>query len=75
MKGYVDIAELPEDDRIALIARTAAAGNVVGVALEDDDAKIARYESKLRADGARIIDRKPGLVAGTILLRVGPKES
>lgn len=74
MKGYADLADLPEDQRIALIARAAAAGNIVGVFV-DDDAAADRYIAKLTKYGVRIIDRKPGVVANTVMFRVGPKES
>lgn len=75
MKAYADLGDLPEDERIALIAATAARGNVVGVVVEDDPLKVDRYVKKLMAYPVRIIDRKVGPVKNTILVRVGPKES
>jgi hypothetical protein len=75
VKGYADLADLPEDDRITSIGKTAAAGNVVGVVV-DDDAKADRYIKKLsrRFPNVRVIDRGAGPVAGTVLVRVGPAE-
>lgn len=72
MKAYADLADLPEDDRIAIIAAAAAEGNVVGFMVEDN-AKADRYIEKLKAYPlVRFIDRGPGLV-GTVLVRVGPR--
>lgn len=76
MKGYADLADLPEDKRIEIIAATAARGEVVGFVV-DDEPKADRYIMKLmkRFPACRIIDRRPGPVAGTVLVRVGPVES
>jgi hypothetical protein len=74
MKAYADLGDLPEDDRIAVIAKTAAHGHVVGFVVEDD-AKADRYITKLARYQVRIIDRGAGPVRGTVLVRVGPKES
>ncbi len=74
MKGYADLADLPEDERIRLIAKTAEI-SVVGFFVDDDGEKADRYIRKLAAYPVRVIDQKPGLVAGTIMVRVGPKES
>lgn len=73
MTGYADIANLPESRRIALIAATAAQC-IVGFIVEDD-AKADRYVALLGAYPVRVIDRRPGPVAGTVMVRVGPKES
>lgn len=74
MKAYADLADLPEDERIKIIADTAASGSIVGFFV-DDEQKADRYIKKLAKYPVRIIDRKPGLVANTIMIRVGPKES
>ncbi len=75
MTAFADLADMPEDDRIAIIARVAAAGKIVGF-IVDDDTKADRYIQKLAAFPVRIIDRAPSaLVKGTVLVRVGPKES
>ncbi|KKK43186.1 hypothetical protein LCGC14_3168790, partial [marine sediment metagenome] len=36
MKGYSDLSNLPEDQRIKIIGEVVEAGNIIGVALEDD---------------------------------------
>lgn len=73
MKAYADLADLPEDERIAIIAETAQT-QIVGFFV-DDDAKADRYIRKL-GDRVRVLERKPNvLVNGTVFVRVGPKES
>jgi hypothetical protein len=72
--AYSDLADMPEDDRIRLMAGVVEAGKVIGFVVEDDE-KADRYIKKLRAYAVRIIDRKPGPIKGSILVRVGPKES
>lgn len=75
MKAYADLADLPEDARIAVIADTAAHGHIVGFVVEDDE-KANRYIEQLIADRrVRIVGRGPGPVSNTILVRVGPAES
>lgn len=76
MKAYADLADLPENERIAIIGQTAASGQVVGFFV-DDDAKADRYLKKLLAGySVRLIDRKKdAVVKGTVMVRVGPKES
>lgn len=75
MKAYADLADLPEDERIRIAAETAARGHVVGVVVDDEPGKPERYIQKLAAYPVRIIDRRAGPVANTILIRIGPKES
>jgi hypothetical protein len=73
MKAFADIADLPEDERIRIIAETAA-HSIVGFFV-DDDAKADRYIKKL-GDRVRVIERKSDvLVNGTVFVKVGPKES
>lgn len=74
MTAYADLYNLPEDERIKSIAATAACGHIVGFVVEDHE-KADRYVEKLKAYPVRIIDRHPGPVKNTILVRVGPKES
>ena len=73
-KGFADLADLPEDERIRLIAGTAAHGHVIAFIVEDDQ-KADRYIAKLAKYPVRVIDRSAGPVKGTIAVRVGPKES
>jgi hypothetical protein len=73
-QGFADLADLPEDERIRLIAGTAEQGHIVGFVV-DDEPKADRYIKKLAVYPVRFIDRSPGPVKGTVLVRVGPKES
>ncbi len=73
MKAFADIADLPEDERIAIIAE-ASRTKIVGFFV-DDDAKADRYIQKL-GDRVRVIERKSNvLVNGTVFVKVGPRES
>lgn len=73
MKAYADLADLPENDRITVLGECAEAGNTVGAVVEDE-VKAARYERKLlKRFKVRIIDRGPGPVPGTVLIRIGPR--
>jgi hypothetical protein len=74
LRAYADLGDLPEDERIKVIAATAAAGEIVGFVV-DDNPKADRYIKKLGAYPVRVIDRMAGPVKNTILVRVGPKES
>lgn len=71
---YADLHNKTENQRIRVIGEAAKAGNIVGIALEDDEVKIARYIKKLlrRFPTVRLIDRSKGLTPDTVLLRVGP---
>ena len=74
MKGYSDLYDLPEDERIKIIGKAAQAGKIVGIALEDDAEKIARYIGKLTKwfPKVRHVSTDPGLVPGTVIVCVGP---
>ena len=73
MKAFADIADLPEDDCIAIIAE-ASRTQIVGFFV-DDDAKADRYIRKL-GERVRVIERKSNvLVNGTVFVKVGPRES
>jgi hypothetical protein len=74
LKAFADLADLPEDDRIRIIAEAVEAGQVVGFFV-DDDPKADRYIRKLGAR-VRVIERKANvLVKGTVFVKVGPRES
>lgn len=78
MEAYADLADLPEDERIRIIAEVAAAGKIVGFVVDDDanePGKADRYIEKLKAYPVRFIDRKPGPVKGATIVRIGPKEN
>jgi hypothetical protein len=74
--GYADLADRPEDERIAIIGKYVTVHRMtVGVALDNDEAKIERYIAKLleRFPDVEIVSRTP-LLAHTVLVRVGPKK-
>lgn len=73
MKAYADLADLPEDDRIAIIGRTAESGQTVGFFVDDDE-KADRYIKKLLASfKVRVQERKKdALVKNTVFVRIGP---
>lgn len=73
MKGYADLADLPEDERIQIAADTAKAGHIVAVCVDDEDEKVARYIRKLIALGVRVIDHTKGPVKNVVTIRIGPK--
>lgn len=76
LKGFADLADLPEDDRIGIIGRMVMdKGITAAVVVDADPGKAERYEEKLtsRFPGVRVIERVPGPVANTITLKVGPK--
>lgn len=76
MKAFADLADLPEDERITVAANTAIRGHcIVGVAVDDEPEKVARYVRKLQAHGVRVIDQTKGPVKNVVLIRIGPKES
>ena len=69
---FMDIANLTEDQRCHLIGHQAADGKVVGFVVEDSD-KADRYLAKIKAEFPQVIEleRVPGPVPNTILVRVG----
>ena len=71
MKGFADIADLSEDDRITAIGNRAMTGEVVGFITDDEPGKAERYIRKLakRFPKVVILDQKPGPVARTTLVR------
>ncbi len=75
MKGYADLASLPEDDRIAVIRETVAQGISVGIFVDDDE-KADRYIEKLGAAVAVLDRRKPGSVLNVrnaVFIKFGPR--
>jgi hypothetical protein len=74
VKGFADLGDLPEEARIQVVVKACRAGNICGV-IVDTQEKADRYAVMFRAFGVRVIDTKPGPLQGSVLLRVGPKES
>jgi hypothetical protein len=73
VKSFADLSGDPEDTRIAVVGH-AAEDAIIGFIVEDD-AKADRYLEKLIArHRVRLVDRRPGPL-GTILVRIGPRES
>lgn len=71
IRAFSDLADLPEDERIDIIA-AAALDNIVGF-IVDDETKADRYIEMLKKyPNITIFDKKPGPIKGTILVRVGP---
>ncbi len=75
MKAFSDLADLPEDERIRIAAETAVStGAIVGIVTDDEPGKPERYIKKLEGYPLiRVIDRGPGPVKNTVLIRIGPK--
>ncbi|HEX5461859.1 MAG TPA: hypothetical protein VFX20_17985 [Steroidobacteraceae bacterium] len=75
---WADLAGKDEDRRIQIIGETAAAGRIVGVCLEKDQAeKIARYVRKITERYPTVVElsRVDGPVENVITLRFGPRPS
>ena len=69
---YADLADLPEDERIAVIGKQAEGGAKVSFIVEDD-AKADRYLSKLLTQFKVVVtERGAGPVQGTVYVKVGP---
>lgn len=72
-KGFADLADLPEDERIKVIAHHVCAhGLTVAVCVDDEPGKPERYTKKLEAAGCRVVEQFRGPVPNVITLRVGP---
>ena len=76
MAQYADLADLPEDERIAIIGRTAESGKRVAFVVEDD-AKANRYMTKLAARFQVSVDKKlEGPIKGkTVTIIVTKREN
>jgi len=75
MKGYADLNDLSEDERIDVIGRHART-QIVGAGVESDDlAKQARYIEKVttRFPDVRHIATRPGPHPSITMLQFGPK--
>lgn len=74
MEGYADLADLPEDQRIAIIGRVVTEQLKTVGFFVDDDEKADRYIEKLTTSfKVRVLERKRDvLVKNTVFVRVGP---
>ena len=81
LKGFADIGDLDEDDRIDIIGNyimdapksSADKPIIVAVVLEDDPEKVKRYIKKLKDKfpKVRVIKKSKGPVSGTMILVLG----
>ena len=71
---YSDLHHVGEDERIRIIGEAVLAGNITGVAVDDEPEKIARYKRKLaeRYPTIRLFDQHKGPTRGAVILRYGP---
>lgn len=72
LKGYADLADLPEDERIKIACEAALTGEVVGVVVDKEQDKIDRYIRKIlkHSKALKISKRGDGPVKGTYLIVV-----
>lgn len=71
--GYTDLADLPEDERIRVIAHHVQShGLTVGVFLDHEPGKAERYTKKLEKLGCRVLQQVQGPVANVVTLKVAP---
>jgi hypothetical protein len=73
MKAFADLADLPENDRIAIIGKTAESGQIVGFFV-DDEPKADRYIAKLlKRFKVKVIERgRWSPVKNAVLVKIGP---
>lgn len=71
-RGYADLGDLPEDERIKIFCEDALRGEVVGVVIDNEQPKIDRYIRKIinYSKALRISDRGKGPVKGTYFLKI-----
>ena len=79
IKGFADLADLPEDDRIRIIGEYAMAGNQVGVPVDEEGPdgyeKANRYIEKLltRFPLLEFVSKGKGPVANVVTFIVRKK--
>ncbi len=81
MKGFTDLHDLEEDERIQAIGQATMGGSrssadkpLIIAFIVDDYEKADRYMEKLEKNfpGIRLIDKMNGPVKDSVLVRVGP---
>lgn len=80
LKGFSDLGDLPENERINIIGKTLMAAPqssadkpmIIGVVV-DNETVARRYIRKIekRFPRIKLIDHTPGPVLGTVLIRLG----
>lgn len=72
-KGFADLGDLPEDERIKIIAHQVRDhGLRVAVCVDDEPGKPERYAKKLEANGCRVVEQIKGPTKGVVTLKVEP---
>lgn len=75
LKGYADLHNLAEDDRITLIGNTMMQNNyTVGVCVDDVPGKPERYIEKLKKKfpGIEVVDQMKGPTPGIVTIKLRP---
>jgi hypothetical protein len=75
VKPYLDLYRLSEDERIELIRRACTPGKKVGVTLDNEPEKVARYVRKLAEYGVVELKCADGPVPNVITIVFGVKPS
>lgn len=71
--GFADLAHLPEDERIVLMAKYCKEGNTIACVTDADPKKAERYIEKMVAQGVRHTETAPGPIPKTVLLGFAPE--
>ena len=73
LRGFADLADMPEDERITAIAHYVRDhGVTAAVCVDDEPGKPERYARKLIAQGCRVVEQTKGPVPGVVTLKVEP---
>ena len=69
---YVDLVDLPENDRIDVIAAKVKEGLTIAVITDSDPGKMDRYVAKLQAKcpGLKVVWRGDGPVKNMVTIKV-----
>ena len=72
---FVDMYNVDEDDRIAMIGEQAASKNVAVLLEKDEPSKVRRYIRKVteRYPNVRHVGTVPGPVKSVVTVKFGPK--
>jgi hypothetical protein len=73
MKPFLDLHRTEEDQRIKIIGQAAMSGKSVGVLIDDEEDKIARYIKKVTEQfpGVKLVERMKGPAPGVVTLKFG----
>lgn len=78
LKGYADLASMPEDERIGVIGNVVMErpGEIIAVVTDSDPGKLERYVNKIvtRFPGIEVVDTLDGPVAETVTVRLKKRE-